>query len=148
MIKKKLQVLCVVICCMSFTTSKAQNNESEKQVISTVQTYFKGYKAGSPEILKEVFHQNFHLSWSDPWRNNAFFQVNREGMFKFFNADWSKLKINSEILEAKVFNNSAYCLAKVTLEGLVVWTDHINLLKLSDGKWWIVSKTSEGKIIK
>ncbi|NVK52830.1 MAG: nuclear transport factor 2 family protein [Flavobacteriaceae bacterium] len=148
MIKQKLKSLFIIVCCASFLTSKAQNANAEKQVTLTVQTYFDGYKAGNPEILKKVFHKNFHLSWSDPWRGNTFFQVDREGMFKFFNSNWSKLKISSKILETKVFNNSAYCLAKITLEGLVVWTDHINLLKLDDGKWWIVSKTSEGKIIK
>ncbi|WP_299111546.1 nuclear transport factor 2 family protein [uncultured Winogradskyella sp.] len=145
--KTKWYTLLIILCFLVTGTTDAQSTQAKEEVINTVKTYFEGYKAGNPELLKEVFHENFHLSWSDPWRDNAFFQVNREGMFKFFNADWSKLDISSEILETKVYTNSAYCLAKVTLKGIVVWTDHINLLKLDDGKWWIVSKTSEGKII-
>lgn len=145
--KTKIQVLCVSIWLIGMTISQAQIAEEKQEVLKVIETYFEGYKAGNPEILKKVFHKDFNLCWSDPWRNNAFFQVDREGMFQFFNADWSNLKINSEILESKVLKNSAYCLARVTLEGIVIWTDHINLLKLQDGKWWIVSKVSEGEIM-
>ena len=144
---KYKSILVLSIVCLSIYSSNAQSN-SEKEVTAAIETYFKGYKAGNPEILKEVFHENFHLSWSDPWRNNSFFQVDRKGMFEFFGADWSKLDISTQILETKVFDRSAFCLAKVTLEGIVIWTDHINLLKLENGKWWIVSKTSEGELVK
>ena len=146
--KTKLQILCTSLCLIVVTITQAQNTQAEQEVFDVVKTYFEGYKAGNPEMLNKVFHKDFHLNWSDPWRDNAFFQVDREGMFKFFNADWSKLKISSKIIETKVLQNSAYCLAKVSLEGIVVWTDHISLLKLNDGKWWIVSKTSEGKRIR
>jgi len=74
--------------------------------------------------------------------------VNRSGLFKFFGANWSKLEIESKIEQVVTVGNSAYCLATVTLKGIVVWTDHISLLRLPDNRWWIISKVSQGKIIK
>lgn len=119
----------------------------EQEVIKKVGEYFEGYAKGDSIILKEVFHKDFRLSWRDPWQNKLA-HVDRSGLFKFFNREWSNLEIETKIEEVDVAKNSAYCRAIVTLKGIVVWTDHISLLKLPDERWWIISKVSEGKIIK
>lgn len=123
---------------------KAANGERE--VIKKVEEYFEGYAKGDSVLLKEVFHKDFRLSWRDPWRNTLE-HADRSGLFNFFGTDWSNLKIESRIEEVAAAENSAYCRAVVTLKGIVVWTDHISLLKLPDDRWWIISKVSEGKII-
>lgn len=139
-------ILAILLFGLSVQFGNGQSN-SVSEVEKTVGIYFDGYKAGDANVLKTVFHENFRLSWSDPWKGNILMQVDREGLFEFFGPQWSTLKISTEILETKVLDRSAHCLAKITLEGIVVWTDHINLLKLDDGKWWIVSKISEGELV-
>ena len=115
----------------------------------TVETYFDGYKKGSPEILKKVFHPNFHLSWASPWHkgDEKFQQVDREGMFAFFGPEWKNLTITASISDMKIDGNMAVCTAVVELKGIVVWTDYISMLKIN-GTWWIVSKVSDGKLLK
>lgn len=124
-----------------------KESNDEQEIINKVEEYFEGYTNGDSTMLKEVFHKDFRLSWKDPWENKLA-HVDRSGLFKFFGPDWSNLEIETKIKEVSVAENSAYCRALVTLKGIVVWTDHISFLKLPDNRWWIISKVSEGKIIK
>ncbi|MBA4745988.1 MAG: nuclear transport factor 2 family protein [Muricauda sp.] len=142
----KLIITTVLAVAVSFWGLAQESHTVQSHIQKIVERYFEGYAIGDSTVLKEVFHQDFRLSWKDPWRNQLT-HVDRSGLFSFFDANWSKLSISSEINEIQVFNNSAYCRATVTLEGIVAWLDHINLLKLENGRWWIVSKVSEGRII-
>lgn len=137
---KRIILLSFAFIAINFSFSQSTPKE-------TVETYFKGYKNGDPEILKTVFHPTFQLSWISPWHkgNDAFKKVNREGMFDFFDENWKNLKIISSIKELQTDGNVAYCKAIVVLEGIVTWTDYISMLKIN-GKWWIVSKVSDGKL--
>lgn len=121
----------------------------EEQVKEVINTYFKGYSAGDTIVLKEAFHPSFHLSYISPWHQGeeAFKQVDRDGMFAFFGPNWSNLEIESVINEFAVSRHAATAKATVTLKGIVIWTDYLSLLKIDD-RWWIVSKISEGKRIK
>ncbi|GEM_PF-4440585 len=115
----------------------------------TVETYFRGYTEGNPEILKTVFHPEFHLSWISPWHSGdeKFQHVDREGMFEFFGPDWKELTISTAISDIKTDGNIALCTAIVELKGIVTWTDYISMLNIN-GKWWIVSKVSDGILAK
>ncbi len=113
----------------------------------TVENYFKGYKAGNKELLKTVFHPDFRLSWISPWGSGtaAYQQVDREGLFGFFGPDWKNLKISASMSDLQVTGNAAVCKATIKIEGMVTWTDYISMLKIN-GRWWIVSKISDGKL--
>lgn len=113
----------------------------------TVETYFKGYKEGNKELLKTVFHPDFQLSWIDPWNKGAaaYQHVDRAGLFSFFGPDWKNLKITATMSDLQVSGNAAICKATVKIDGMVTWTDYISMLKIN-GRWWIVSKISDGKL--
>src|SRR5690606_520450 len=119
----------------------------DQEVRGTVNAYFAAYEKGDTMALKEVFHKDFHLSWLDPWTNNAFSQVDRKGMFAFFGPEWKNLDISGTIIEIDIDGNAAYCRAKVEIKGIVIWTDLISLLKMN-GRWCIVSKVSTGEFPK
>lgn len=143
---RKRTITTILVVALSYLGLAQEEHNDRSKIQHIVERYFEGYAKGDSTILKEVFHQDFRLSWKDPWRNRLSHE-DRPGLFAFFDVNWSKLSIRSEIKEIQVFENSAYCRATVTLEGIVTWLDHINLLKLQNGRWWIVSKVSEGKII-
>ena len=142
---RKYIVATVIVLCTKLAFCQKTSN-TEQEVIKKVEEYFEGYAKGDSILLKKVFHEDFRLSWRDPWRHTLA-HADRSGLFNFFGSHWSNLKIESEIEEVATTENSAYCRAKVTLKGMVIWTDHISLLKLPDDRWWIISKVSEGKII-
>ena len=126
--------------------STAQKTETHSPKVA-VETYFDGYKKGDTTILKKVFHPSFHLSWLSPWAkgDQAFKQVDRSGMFAFFGPNWKNNKINCRIIDTQQQASMAWVKARVEIEGIVIWTDYINLLKIGR-QWWIVSKVSVGKI--
>lgn len=145
--KKYIITYALVVWVQLTVFGQEKPNNDNQEIITKVEEYFEGYTKGDSTMLKEVFHKDFRLSWKDPWQNKLA-HVDRSGLFKFFNPQWSNLEIETKIEEVTVAKNSAYCRALVTLKGIVVWTDHINLLKLAEDRWWIISKVSEGKIIK
>lgn len=124
----------------------AQAQTDREKVVEVVNTYFEGYTVGDTTMLKEAFHPDFHLSWISPWHtgDEAFKQVDRAGLLAFFGPNWSNLEIESVLDGVEVSKDAATAKATVTLKGIVVWTDYLSLLKISD-RWWIVSKISEGK---
>lgn len=94
----------------------------EEKVTEVVNIYFKGYTAGDTTLLKEAFHPNFHLSWISPWHqgDEAFKQVDRNGLFAFFGSNWSNLDIESKLNSVEVSRDAATAKATVTLKGIVV----------------------------
>lgn len=138
----KPKIILIGLFSLFFFQVKAQ--DATEAVKSVVENYFQGYIEGDTSKLKEVFHEDFHLSWINPSRDRPFRQVDRMGLLAFFGPSWKTLTISAKLLDTKVYNESAYALADVRIHGQVIWTDHISLLKIKD-RWWIVSKISEGR---
>lgn len=114
-----------------------------------VEKYFEYYIAGDTNGLKEVFHEDFTLSYISPWEKGkaAYKKVSRAQMMRFFNANWSKLSISCTKNDVEIKDNIAHCTAVVRIDGILEWTDYITMIKI-ESNWWIISKSSTGKILK
>lgn len=114
-----------------------------------VDAYLQYYEDGDTTGLKTVFHPEFILTYISPWEKGAaaFKKVDRKGLFRFFNDRWSELDISGYHDKIEVQGNIAHTRAVVRLEGIVEWTDYITMIQI-DGKWWIISKSSTGKLLK
>lgn len=124
-------------------------NAQQESPKAAVTSYLKYYKTGDTTGLKTVFHEDFQLTYISPWEQGtaAFKKVDRAGMMKFFNANWKELKISGNYEDLKVEGNIAHTKAVVRIEGIVEWTDYITMLCI-DGKWWIISKSSTGRLLR
>lgn len=116
------------------------NRPDEDAVRAVLELYFDGYTRGDTETLSQAFHPDSHIKYITG--RGQYANWTRAEFFNVFDENWN-YTITSQIYDIDVTGTAAGAKVSVTLEGIITWTDYVNLLKIDD-RWQIVHKISHG----